>query len=292
MLIGARRNGQSDVNNAIHRLTKPNHETIMPAKAKSSKSEDIKVMQVRRGRIEVCVLGTSPLIFHCMSQKASRELLLPSPKKKASERATTLKHNPLQEFRDSIDKSTNPNAPTVCMLKTTAFKAAMCSSAIDIPGSASRAAIGRLAYVDGDWVHIYGIPLLRMDVVRMADINKTPDIRTRATCVEWACRLSVTYTEPVLKKQAVLNLLAGAGITQGVGDFRTQKGKGNYGCFELVDEDNKDFQRILKLGRVEQQLALESPSFHDDETAQLYNWFVEEAERRELKIEPSEEEAA
>jgi hypothetical protein len=252
---------------------------------KSDSNDEIQVLQVKRGRIEVCILGSSPILFHRMGSKARRELLMPSPKKKAAEKASTLKHDPYFEFRDSADQDPNPKAETLLLHKTSAFKSAMRGAAIDMPGGATKAAIGRLAYVNGDWTPIFGIPKLHMDVVRMSDINRTPDIRTRIVCPEWACRISVTFTEPILKKQAVMNLLAGAGITQGIGDGRPEKGKLNYGCFDLVDEDNKDFQRVIRDGgRAAQLEAMKIPECYDAQTAELLGWFTDEATRREFDI--------
>ncbi len=59
------------------------------------------ILKVTTGTFECCILGTSPLILNRMSQKAQRELLMPKGKKTAVEKATTLKHRPVEEFRAS-----------------------------------------------------------------------------------------------------------------------------------------------------------------------------------------------
>lgn len=246
------------------------------------KDSEIQILEINTGRIEFCVLGKTPLILNRMSEKAQRELLMPKGRKNAAEKASSLKHDPLQEYRASVYRDPKATAPTYLLMMSTAFKGALRSAAMDLPGS-SKAQIGRLTFVEGQYVSIYGVPQIFMSVTRSADMNRTPDIRTRAIVPEWACRLAVTFVKPILREQAVANLLAAAGITMGVGDFRPEKGKGNFGQFELVSEDNADFQRIMQLGREPQVAALESPEAHDAETEDLLAWFDVELKRRGFK---------
>lgn len=257
---------------------------IKPKNAGAPKTEEIQVVQVKRGRVTFCVLGATPLIFHRLAQKASRELLLPSQKKNRNEKETTLKHDPYAEFRDSVHASNDDKSPTLLQLPSMSFKCALRNAAVDIPGSATKAAIGRLAYVEGDYVNVYGLPKLHMSIVRMADMARTPDVRTRAIVPQWGCYLTVSYVKPILNEQAIGNLLAGAGMMQGVGDFRTEKGKGNFGSFELVEETDPRFQALLKIGRKQQVEAMNNPECYDGEAAELLGWFNVEAKRREFKI--------
>jgi len=251
--------------------------------SKKSEGTEISVLEVSRGVIEFCVLGNSPLICNAMSAKAKQQLLLPPTKKNAAEKASTLKHQPMDEFRASMYTARDPACPTRIIAKATAFKGALMSAAIDIPGAA-KAQIGRLAYVEGDEIPIFGIPQLLMSVTRSADMNKTPDVRTRAILPKWACRIAIQYTTPLLKEQAIINLLAAAGITQGVGDWRVQKGSGNYGQFSLVSPDDKEFVRIIKEGgKNAQDKAIADPVCYDSETEELLSWFHVETKRRGFK---------
>lgn len=253
------------------------------SKVTKSSEAEINVIQISQGRIEFCVLGKTPLILNRMSEKASRELLLPR-KKTAADKASSLKHNPPEEYRASAYKSVGNDAPTRLLILSTAFKGAMRSCAVDIPGVA-KSEIGRLTYVDGDYVDIYGVPKLLMSITRSADMNRTPDVRTRAIVPEWAARISVTYVQPLLREQAVANLLAAAGIMRGVGDWRPEKGAGSYGQFELVAKDDKRFLSIIKSGgRAAQDKALERPEPYDAETTELLTWFETEATRRGFAV--------
>lgn len=252
------------------------------ATKKTSKAEgtEISVFEVQRGVIEVCVVGMSPLICEAMSSKIQRGLLLPPEKKNAGEKASTLKHNPLIEYRDSVYRVMDDKSPTRIVFPSTAFKGAMRSVAIDIPGMA-KAQIGRLTYVEGSYVPIFGVPKLLMSVVRNSDIGRTPDIRTRAIIEQWAARFTITYIKPILRDQIIVNLLAAAGMMRGIGGFRPEKGAGDYGQFKLVGIDDPEFQEIVAGGGREQQdLALQDPECFDGETMNLLSWFNAEVKRR------------
>lgn len=252
----------------------------MATAKKTNDTKEIEILRISQNEVEFCILGLTPVILNRMSEKARRELLLPRKKTK-SERESTLKHNPYLEFRASAYRSADPKCPTLLLAPCNAFKASMRNAALDIPGSASKAQIGRLAYVVGDYQPIFGIPKLFMSIVRSADINRTPDVRTRVIVPEWAARIRVRYVTPNLREQVVANLVAGAGITQGLGDWRTEKGKGDYGQFQLVDQNDPEFLRICaEQGREPQVEALRTPQCYDTESAELLTWFDEETKAR------------
>ncbi len=249
---------------------------------KDTQKVEIDVLVVDKGVIEFCVLGTSPLICNRPSQKVLQGLLLPRPgRMNAAEKMTNLKHNPLEEYRNSPYTSREASAPTLIEHLAAAFKKTISSSAIDMPG-ASKAQIGRLCWVEGERIPIYGVPQMLMSVVRSADMKRTPDVRTRAIIPRWACKIRVSYTKPLLRESTVANLLAFGGISQGIGDYRTEKGAGTYGSFELVSEDDIRYQSVLKEGgRKAQVSGLENPEFYDLDTEELYNWFLSEMDRRQ-----------
>lgn len=245
-----------------------------------AKDDSITVLEIQQGRVEFCVLGTSPLIFNRMTAKARRDLLLGTEKKNKAERAANLKHTPPDEFRNSAGRIEGDDTPARLCIPAPAFKGALASAALDMPGT-RKSEIGRLSWVEGYHIPIFGRPELLMSVVRSADIAKTPDIRTRAILPEWACRVTISFVRPILKETAVANLLAAAGVTIGVGDFRQEKGKGSFGQFRLVDADNEDYLRITQtMGRVVQDEALADPIPHDADSEELLAWYQSEVLRR------------
>lgn len=251
---------------------------------KKDELEQVQIVELKRARIVYHVVGETPLLMNSMSVKAQRELLLPRGRKTAVEKQGSLKHEPLQEYRDSIYRARR-GSDTVLALLNTQFKAALCTAALDIPG-AKKAQIGRLTSIEGgERLPLYGVPEIFCSVVRSADINKTPDIRTRCIVPRWACKVEVTYTVPVLNATVISSLFATAGYTMGVGDWRPQKGSGTFGRWRIVEPDDKDYLDIIKTGGAEaQQAALDDPAPYDDETEELLGWYDVEVKRRGLKV--------
>src|SRR5215467_3665440 len=150
-----------------------------------SAEQQIDIQPVTTQAIEVVIVGTQPLILNRMPEKASREILLPGGRKTAAARQATLKHNPPEEFRASPYKFAEGDAATLLGFMGAAFRRAMATAALDLPG-AKKAQVARLVWVDAYRCEVYGIPELFMSVVRCADINRTPDIRTRCIVPQWA----------------------------------------------------------------------------------------------------------
>lgn len=250
----------------------------------AQKDEALQIVEISTGTLTVALLGTTPLICNRMSEKAKRELLMPAPKKTAADKASNLKHDPLQEFRASPVTIEDDKAPTLIAMPATAVKGAMRSAALDLPG-ATKSQIGRLTYITGETIGVFGVPKVFSTIVRSADMNRTPDVRTRAMLPEWAMLVSITFVRPILREQSVANLLAAAGITIGIGDFRPEKGAGNYGQFRIVTPDDADFKRILKAGARKQQVAaMKDPEAYNAETEELLAWFDVEVRRRGFKV--------
>jgi hypothetical protein len=252
--------------------------------AKQAKPKDeIAVLEITKGRLEFFVVGSSPLIMNCVSAKVKQGLLLPSRKKNDAEKQSTLKHDPLAEYRASVYRARDPSSPTLLVHRSVAFKRALATAALDMPG-ANKAQVGRLTFVIGDEVPIWGVPQLWMTVTRSADIKRTPDIRTRAILAPWATRLTIEFVRPILREQPVANLLGAAGVIVGVGDYRPEKGAGQYGQFRIVHDDDAKLAEIVRTGgRAAQEAALEDPDCYDDESAELLSWYSAEVKRRGFK---------
>lgn len=249
-----------------------------------TETSGVEILAVERGHIKVACVGTTPFICNRVSEKAKRELLAPKGRKTISEKAQSLKHDPLAEFRASPYTLVDDASPTLLAFLAVGFKKAMMTAALDIPG-AKKAQIGRLLFVEGERTPLYGVPQMLMSITRSADIGKTPDVRTRAILPAWACLLDVTFAKPQMREKDVLNLLGAAGMFAGVGDWRTEKGSGNYGSFRLASADDVELKKILKTGtRTAQVSALNSPTFYDQETEDLFHWYTTEVVARGFKV--------
>ena len=140
-------------------------------------------------------------------------------------------------------------------------------------------------WVEGEYTPLFGVPRLHMSVTRSSDIQRTPDIRTRAIVAEWAAPVSVSFVTPIINQSSVVNLLAAAGLTAGIGDWRPEKGKGAFGQFRVVNRDDPELAKVIKNGgRAAQIEAMENPAAYDQDSADLIAWATEEASRRGMSI--------
>lgn len=253
----------------------------MLKKAKTEFGESVTIAEIHMTTMRFNIVGTAPFVPHAVSAKSKGSLLFPSPKKNAAEKASSMKHEPYEEFNDACYKFTDEEKkPTRLYMVASAFHGAMASVAIDMVG-AKKAQIGRLTKVLHGKVAIYGVPKIWCTIVRSSDMARTPDVRTLPILPEWACSIDVQFVGSLIKQQSIANLLGAAGVIIGVGDGRPEKGKLDMGTFRLVSDDDPDFLRIIKTGGTRaQDVALKSPLPFDLETQKLLAWFDQEKGRR------------
>lgn len=258
--------------------------------AKTTKTAEIDVVTLRQGEMTFHVLGTTPFFCNRVAEKAKRELLLPRGRMTAAQKATNLKHDPIAEFRAS-PYLRRGDGPTRIMMLSTAFKRAIGQAALDMPTGVAKSQINRLTYVVEEYVPIFGIPRLSMSIVRSADMNRTPDVRTRARIDQWASRITVRYAMPMLSENKVATLLAAAGLICGVGDWRQEKGGGSNGLFEIVaDNDPRLLKIVAEGGIAEQDAAFADPVCSDSESEELLGWYQDEIQRRGVAPVPQNDE--
>lgn len=246
---------------------------------RQSDDAEILIPELQRGVIRLRLIGQTPLFMNRMAAKAKQQLLVGGRRKTQSERAE-IKHDPFTEYRDSMERI--GDGPAALGLRVVAVKAAMCAAAIETAGI-TKASAQRLLFLPGELVPLYGVPMLRMDVVRSADINRTPDVRTRAYLPRWGAEVEVHHVLPQLPVASVVTLAFNAGILIGLGDFRQEKGKGSFGSFRVITAEtpDKEWDELVKdHGRAAQLKAIDKPQFADDDTADLMDYFSEEAKRR------------
>lgn len=260
------------------------------AAKKEDKNAEISILDLTTREVQCRLIGTSPIIFNAVSEKARHELLFPRGRLTAADKQANMKHDPVAEFRRSVYRRAG-NGPTRLIFPAPGIKKAICTAALDLPGSVTKAKIGRLAWVKGESLNIFGIPELHMSVVRMADVSRTPDIRTRAILREWAFEVTVCFVEPMLKSTGIATLLAAGGLICGIGDYRQEKGAGSFGQFKHVTEDyeKKDYERICREGCMKAQdaaLNADPPHCYNEESESLLSWYMEEVKRRGAETKP------
>lgn len=247
----------------------------MPAKKDSA----IVVTQLDQHETTFLLEGQTGLVCHRMGAKAKQTLLVGGRRKTAADKLQ-LKHDPVAEFRDSmsIDHGYHPHSHVT--FDAMAVKSAMATAALVVSGI-RKTDVQRMIYIPDDRIPIFGIPRLRMDIVRSADIGRTPDVRTRAYFAEWATVITVRYSHPVLNETTVSNLLHNAGVVAGIGDWRQEKGKGSFGTFRIAAVGDRSLLPDKSLLDADAQWdAINNPEAANAETSQLLMDFHSEVESR------------
>lgn len=260
------------------------------SKAKGEIVTEIDVLEITKGMLSFCIIGREPLLLNRFAMKAMRDLLLPRGRLSDAEKKTRLKHDPNYEFRQSVYTHYGDDEPTRLCFPASGVKSAICSAALRAPGT-TKTEIGQLTWVPGRTINLYGAPLLYMAPVRSSDINRTPDIRTRAILPQWAAYVTVKYVKPNLTAKTITSLMAWAGTVAGLGDNRQEKTHDSFGQFDIVREDDPEFLDIVRNGgRTVQDAALAAAEPYDGESAALLDWYMEEVVRRDRVEKTSDDE--
>lgn len=241
---------------------------------------NLHIEAAKQGRVKFVLLGQTPLYYNAMSAKAKRSLLIGGGKKTAAEKKE-IKHNPEEEFNDSVYRMLT--GETLLGFPAPAVKGAMATAALETAGI-TKTSVQRLIFLPEQKIKVWGKPQLKMDVVRSADMNRTPDVRTRAFLPEWCAEVDIAFVTPTLSIHSISSLLINAGMLVGIGDFRQEKGRGSYGTFTVHPEGGGDMAdrigEIKKQGRMVQTHAMEVPEMADAETEELYDMLQEERVKR------------
>ena len=248
---------------------------------KKTGNDTVEIHALKQGRITLRMIGQTPLYFNSMSAKSKRDLLIGGGKKTAAQKKE-IKHDPEQEFQDSV--YTQSKGDTLLCFPAAGVKQAMATAALET-GGITKSSVQRLIFLPQSHINIWGKPYLKMDVVRSADMNKTPDVRTRAFLPEWCAEVEIRFVTPTLGGMGITSLLQNAGTICGIGDFRQEKGKGGYGTWTVCSaEEMEKFQdiwdEITKEGRDVQEVAMQQPVCFDEETSNLMQLLQEERLRR------------
>ena len=240
---------------------------------------ELSIKRLNQHSLKLRMIGRTPLYFNSMSAKAQRDLLIGAKKKTAAEKQL-IKHNPENEFRSSMH--TQETGDTLLCFPAMGVKGAMATAALETDGI-KKTTVQRLIFLPQEQINIWGTPYLKMDVVKSADMNRTPDIRTRAFLPNWCAEITIEYVSPALNPHSVVSLLSNAGPIIGLGDFRQEKGRGSYGTFDVFDSesDNEVWDEITKENREVQQAAWDEPVAHDRGTRELMQEIIHERMRRD-----------
>lgn len=194
---------------------------------------EVKAFSIQETKIPIT--GISPLIIHAWSEKSMRQI-----SDKQAGVAKNKKHelrNPNEDYEMAKHKSPLgwEGFPAA------GFKAAMIRGA-QIVGMVMKTTQTSF-FIKADCeetqlVRIKGKPRMRTDMVRVG--MGSSDIRYRPEYPEWSAVLTIEFNAGVLSIDQLYQLVKAAGYGCGVGEMRPEKGKFNFGRFQLANEKNSN----------------------------------------------------
>lgn len=200
----------------------------------------IEIPKINIERAFIRLEGDEPLIVHKFSEKAKKEMLDKQMKK--GKQAKPAK-DPWMDFCESMYWLDDmPKKPTEADVKkarfgipSLMFKACAVGAGRfvdDLPMTQIRG----MFFIPGEFVEIEckDGPTMREDMVRLN--GKTADIRHRGEFTNWAVTLPVEYNSSACSLEQILNLLNVGGFSQGIGEWRPERG-GQFGRFHVASDE-------------------------------------------------------
>lgn len=207
------------------------------------KEEVIVIAKPNWKNLEISIVGETRLNIHRLGKKLQQEFTdrdQNKPKKKKGPR------NLQAEFMDSmyyIDNSFQEVDTPEKIVKSTrfgfpasGFKKAMVSASRSYANLKMTEMRGRV-FIMNQYVRIEGKPVMDEFWRRIGGKGPgtgTPDIGIRATFPEWKATLFVKYNADLISAESVVNLLATAGVSVGIGEDRPEKSGNTFGTWRIA----------------------------------------------------------
>ena len=212
------------------------------------KEELLEIRPIEIQKVNLRIVGDSPLIMHAWSEKAKRMMLeaqmgLAKGKKKEPK-------NPVEDFirsmywltempeemtEDGFNKAIENGARFG--FPVTAFKQAAISAAYRMGWAKDKVSLRGAFFIDGDengMIEIHSDPpKMREDMVKVG--MGTADIRYRGEFANWYADMTISYnTNGNYSLENIVNIINAGGYICGVGEWRPEK-DGQYGMFHVAN---------------------------------------------------------
>lgn len=201
-----------------------------------AKETVVEMKRINIQRVELELVGDSPLIVHAWSAKAKKEMLDKQMKKAKTAKAAK---DPARDYEDAFyrldDKS--PGFPVI------AFKAAAVSAGGRFSDGLKMTELRGAFHIEGELVAIEGKPNMREDMVRVG--MGTADIRYRPEFKSWRVMLPIRYNADAISIDQIVNIFNLAGFGVGVGEWRPEK-DGQYGMFHVATDADSKTKKVKK----------------------------------------------
>lgn len=204
---------------------------------------EIRPLEIKK--VDIKIVGDSPLIVHAWDEKTKREML--EKQMKITKTKSKAARDPYRDFVNSMYWLTEKPEPTpesfeeavkdgakwgfpVCAVKqsanSSAYRLGWVKNQMELRGSYF------LETEFGNMFEIQGcIPEIREDMVRIS--GGTADIRYRAEFKNWYAEMTLNYNASGnLTLEQILNCINAGGYCCGLGEWRPEK-DGDYGRYHI-----------------------------------------------------------
>lgn len=212
------------------------------------KEEVLEIRPIQIQKVNLRVVGDTPLIMHAWSEKAKRMMLeaqmgLARGKKKEPKNPVEnficsmywLTDMPEEMTEDAFNEAISNGARFG--FPVTAFKQAAISAAYRMGWAKDKVSLRGAFFIDGDengMIEIHSdAPKMREDMVKVG--MGTADIRYRGEFANWYTDMMISYNmNGNYSLENILNIINAGGYICGVGEWRPEK-DGQYGMFHVAN---------------------------------------------------------
>lgn len=214
----------------------------------TKKTEVLEIKPIEIQKVQLRIVGETPLIMHAWSEKAKRMMLeaqmgLAKGKKKEPK-------NPVEDFIRSMywltdmPEEMTEEAFTEAInngakfgFPVTAFKQAAISAAYRMGWAKDKVSLRGAFFIDSDengMIEIHSdVPKMREDMVKVG--MGTADIRYRGEFANWYADMTISYNmNGNYSLENIMNIINAGGYICGVGEWRPEK-DGQYGMFHVAN---------------------------------------------------------
>lgn len=203
----------------------------------------VQIPKIEKQRLQIKIIGDSPLVCHKWSEKAKKEILDKQMKKATKGKEAK---DPEMDFYRSmywindIDEKTAKKDEYAKLIKSgearfkfpsIAFKACAVDAGYQQGLLTKKTTAKGAFHVLGEFVDVFGNLYMREDMVRVG--MGTADIRYRGELRDWYAILNITYNKNVISAEQIINLINMGGFSNGVGEWRPEK-NGQFGTFHVA----------------------------------------------------------
>jgi len=224
-----------------------------------SKKQEADMNGFSKKRMQVVLVGETPLLIHNFSHKAKAQMLAkqvkvtfpkeakdpieqytaatyyideegkeipcPAPMRMITEGKVNEFISLFSDHMKTLQKIENPIYGTPARgIKASAVRAgkSMGYKMVDLRCS---------FFIDREYIEIHGEREMNESIVRIS--QNTTDIRFRPMFSNWWIEFEVTYNELAFSRQQIIDLFNAGGTTCGIGEWRNEKG-GQYGAYRVA----------------------------------------------------------